>query len=132
MPLLSEWLVGWNLAPSAGLSSLYPPSGFVVDRCAVGFVFACPGTTVGYIDGFVTDPKVSARRCHSAIKWLVEELLGEAKSLGITSLRACTNVRGLNAIARARGFVTTHRNSTYLVNVINPAFFVGLLEPVQA
>ena len=104
--LLGSWLAERGQAADAGDARLYPSTGFVVDRCAIGFVYATNAPLVGYLDGIVTDPSASARRRLVALEELCDLLVDEAEKLGIALLYANTNIRGLVRICRRAGFVT--------------------------
>lgn len=118
LPMLANWLYRHGKPPHAGDARLYPPTGFVVDGCSVGFLFTTNAPLVGYVDGFVTDPAVPARRRLRATERVVELLAEEAKSLGIELLFASTNVRGLAAIGRRQGFATYGKGFDYLVRKV--------------
>lgn len=106
LPLLGEWLRGWGKALDAGDARLYPSSGFVVDRCAVGFVYATNAPLVGYLDGILTDPAATAKRRLLSLERLCAELVTEAGALGIGLLYASTNAKGLLRICKRHGFRT--------------------------
>lgn len=118
LALLGNWLHERGQATGAGDARLYPSTGFVVDGCAIGFVYATNAPLVGYIDGIVTDPAAPARRRYFALECLCVVLRQEAKALGIEVLFANTNVRGLSAISKRLGFQTY--GSGFECNVIRP------------
>lgn len=106
LAILGEWLSARGQAANAGDARLYPSTGYVVDRCAVGFVYATNAPLVGYLDGIVTDPAAPARRRYLALESLCAALLKEADTLGIELLFASTNVKGLVDICKRSGFET--------------------------
>lgn len=106
LELLSEWLRGRDQAPGAGEPGLYPPTGFVVERCAVGFLYVTNAPLVAYMDGVVTDPSSSMRQRFHAIDRLCAELLKEADRCGIELVFVSTNVKGLIDICKRNGCVT--------------------------
>lgn len=106
LELLGNWLRIRKQADDAGDARLYPSTGFVVDQCAIGFLYATNAPHVGYLDGIVTDPAAPARRRHRALERLCRALVAEAESLGIRMLVGSTNVRGLTTICKRQGFIT--------------------------
>lgn len=114
LPLLSTWLQGWGQADSAGDARMYPPTGYLIDDCALGFLYQTNAPLMGYLDGFVTDPAVSARRRHSALTVLCVALTHEARQRGIQYVVAATAVRGLQRIGRDLGFEVVGNGYQYL------------------
>lgn len=104
--VLGGWLRARGQALDAGDAKLYPSTGFLVGRCAVGFVYATNAPHVGYLDGIVTDPKATGRQRYLALQDLCVELVGEAEHLGIKLLWATSDVKGLSRICARNGFVT--------------------------
>lgn len=114
LALLASWFGARGHAETAGDARLYPSTGFVVDRCAVGFVYATNAPLVGYLDGFVTDPAAPVRRRYRALQRLLAALEEEAAALGITSLLASTNVRGLMVLGARAGFAVYGHGFAYM------------------
>lgn len=104
LSLLGEWLSKRGQADNAGDARLYPSTGFVVDQCVIGFLYATDAPYLGFLDGFVTDPAASARRRLAALERLCAALTGAADARGIKVLVASTNVRGLQRLSRRHGF----------------------------
>lgn len=102
--MLGSWLRAHGLAPDAIDPDLYPSTGFVIDDCVVGFVYATNAKRVGYLDGVVGDPTVSKERRKAAIELLCDVLIEECSQLGLTVVWAQTNFPGLVDICQARGF----------------------------
>jgi hypothetical protein len=118
LPLLEGWFFRHGKPPHAGDARLYPSTGFLVDQCAVGFLFTTNAPLVGYLDGFVTDPAVSGRRRLRAMERVVSCLEDEAKKHGIELLFAATNVRGLVALGHRAGFASYGTGFDYLVRKV--------------
>lgn len=114
IPLLAEWFRRHGKTWTTGDANLYPSTGFVVDQCAVGFLYTTNAPLVGYLDGFVTDPSATVRRRHRATKRLCEALTDEARAHGISLLCAATNVPGLVGIGRRVGFESYGSGYEYL------------------
>lgn len=106
LDLLGSWLAKREQATSAGDARLYPSTGFVVDRCAIGFLYCTDAPHVGYIDGIVTDPAVPTRRRHAALTQLCASIVEAADEKGIRLLFGSTNFRGLSRISERHGFRT--------------------------
>ena len=104
MPLLASWLKGRGQAEDAGDARYYPSTGFVVDECAMGFLYATNAPLVGYLDGIVTDPAAPARRRYHALEALCAMLLGLSREMGIELLCASTSINGLVGICQDFGF----------------------------
>lgn len=104
LPRLDAWLRAHGSAPHAGNAFIYPPTGFVVDDCVVGFIFTTNAPLIGYIDNVSTDPGASTKRLHAALSRLCVELVDEARRLGIAWLRGHTAQPGMVRIACRHGF----------------------------
>ncbi len=117
LPQLGAWLRAHGTAPNAGDPHLYPPTGFMVDGCVVGFLFTTNAPYTAFIDHISTDPSASIRRIQAALSRLCEELISEAKSLGVRLVKASTAQPGMVRIAVRQGFKNTGANMTGLVRI---------------
>ena len=93
---------------------MYPPTGYLVDGCAIGFLYATNAPLFGYLDGIVTDPAAPARRRYRALNYLCVLLKDEAQALGIRILIASTAIRGLLGICKRHGFITYERGHEFI------------------
>lgn len=107
LSLMADWLRQRGHAIGAGDARLYPSTGFVVDRCAAGFIFVTNAPLVGYLDGLVTDPAAPARRRYFATRLLLDRVTDLAATLGIELLLLSTNAKGLVSVCKRAGF-TAH------------------------
>jgi hypothetical protein len=114
LDILTGWLRAREEAEDAGPPGLYPPTGFVVDNCAAGFLFVTNAPLIGYIDGIATDPHVTSRRRYHAIEALLAVLLNESRHHGIRLLCAATAVVGLSGMGQQFGFKVLGHGYQYL------------------
>lgn len=102
--LLGEWLRAHDLAPDAIDPELYPPTGYVIDDCVIGFVYLTNAKKVAYIDGVVGDPHADKGRRRAALETLCDCLLSDCSKAGIDVVWAQTDYTGLVGICESRGF----------------------------
>lgn len=119
LPLLGSWLKQRGQANDAGDARLYPSTGFVVDQCAIGFLYCTDAPLIGYLDGIVTDPAASARRRYAALTRLCTLLSEAADAKGIRQLVASTRVSGLLRICKRNGFRSYETGHEFIVR-FNP------------
>lgn len=110
MPLLGSWLRERGMADGAGWSEMYPPTGFVVDGIAVGFLYRTDAPHVAWLDGVVTDPKSNRADRASALSRLITELYAEADRTGIRLVFATTSAPSLVELGEACGARILQRN----------------------
>jgi hypothetical protein len=103
MPLLGKWLVARGLTTGAGWEELYPATGFVVDGCAIGFLYRTDAPHVGWLDGIVSDPDVPKTVRGPALYVLCKELYAEAERQGLRLVWATTAAPTLVAIGGELG-----------------------------
>ena len=103
LPLVCKWLSGWGLEHIVD-PDMYPPTGFVVDDCAAGFIYSTNAPSVAYIDNLITDSSANPRIRYSAIGRLTQALLQMADDMGIRLIMGTSNIRGVIRICEARGF----------------------------
>lgn len=84
-------------------AELYPSTGFVSDGCFCGFLYET-GTSLAYLDGFISDPSATKEQRSEALSALVESLVGLAKERGIKMLHCFTKAPTLKSQAKASGF----------------------------
>lgn len=114
LDLLGSWLRARKQADDAGDARMYPPTGFVIDECVIGFLYATNAPLIGYLDGVVSDPAVPAQRRFHAIEALCATLLGEARLRGIEILCAATPVMSLAGVCQDFGFKVVGTGYQYL------------------
>ncbi len=115
LPRLGAWLRAHGTAPNAGDARFYPPTGFMVDGCVVGFLFTTNAPFTAFIDHISTDPSASKRRLLAALTRLCLELVEEARTLGVQIIKSATAQPGIIRIALRHGFKDTGGGMTGLV-----------------
>ena len=103
LPLIGQWLDGWGLEYVSD-ASLYPPTGYVVDGCAAGFIYSTNAPGLAFIDNLVTDPKAAPRDRYVAICRLTTALLELADGMGVKLIMGTSNIRGVIRICESQGF----------------------------
>ena len=114
MPLLGRWLRERGMAESAGWSEMYPPTGFVVDGIAIGFLYRTDAPHVAWLDGVVSDPGSGPLERAQALKSLISELYAEADRQGVRLVFATTSAPSLVELGQAHGAKILQRNHVCL------------------
>lgn len=102
--MFKEWHAEHGVAPDACTADLYPSTGFVVDDCAVAFLYKTNAPGVAYLDGLMTDPKVGKRRRHRAVVVLAKKLTELADEHGIRIVWCTSAVEGLENVLLNNGY----------------------------
>jgi hypothetical protein len=96
---IASWLNGWKIKPPAAdtLSDI----GYIVDDTACGFLYLT-NSSVGLLEGFVSNPKSDKNDRDSAINWITLNLIDHARSEGVKVLKCETKLE--EVINRANNF----------------------------
>jgi hypothetical protein len=104
LELVEGWMRerGQDFVP--GKRSFYPPTGFLVDNAAVGFVYLTNASGVCYIDSCITDPRSPRARRRQAVATLLAALVTEGFEKGAELIAFFTEHASLIDIGKAHGF----------------------------
>jgi hypothetical protein len=113
MPMLTKWCAQSGFTP--GHLGFYPPNGYVVDKCAVGFLFRTDAPKLGYIDNVYTDQTVPALKRVKAIQLLCRKLCERADQLEVELVYAFTDMIALDRICQKNGFIRFGKEFSCLI-----------------
>lgn len=99
--MLDAWLAARDL-PSVPSHSL-PVTGFIVPGIAAGFLYRTD-SSIGILDGYVSNPHVSAMARDGALDAVTAALISKAKELGVKYLQCQTKIPSIEARAIRHGF----------------------------
>lgn len=111
-PLIEGWLRARGVGADLGIEGL-PPTGFVVDRCAAGFLYRTDGC-VAYVDSFVTDPEAPKYRRREALRVIMRVLSLEAEVAGFRVIAGATSVSSLVEASVSEGLEVVGSGCTYV------------------
>lgn len=114
LPRLGAWLRARGQAESAGWRELYPPTGFVADEIAIGFLYRTDAAHVAWLDGVVTDPKSTREQRAAALPKLIGALYAAADEQGVRLVFATTSAPSLVELGKAHGARILQRNHVCL------------------
>lgn len=129
VPILLSWHVGTPRTSNAVDPRLYPSTGFVVDGCAVGFLYLGVGTSVGFVANVLTDPRATPAERRSALERLADVLIAEAEALGVSAVRLATNDPEFRVLVSTRA---THKVRIDATTVYRTHPTTGSAEPLDA
>lgn len=104
-----EWIHDWLVEReiSAHICENLPENGFIarIDKypIAAGFVRSCEGS-MGFLDGFITNPKADSKLRHEALDSIYEEIVKISKLFGISKLMCHSVDAGTLERAKRHGF----------------------------
>lgn len=100
-------VLGWLRAHGIDLSKfddrMLPQTGFVVDGCAVGFMYHTD-SQLAFFDAIATDPTAPSSRRHAALDRLITALRDEARRSGYTAIAGTPSRPSLIARFARHGF----------------------------
>jgi hypothetical protein len=98
---IGAWYVAHGL--KAPPRELLPANGLVVPGVAAGFLYSTD-SGLGLLEGFVTNPAASARARAEAVDAIADELEAVAGRLKMTQLIALVSSKGVERLAKRRGW----------------------------
>jgi hypothetical protein len=105
LPLLEGWIRARGMGQNAGDISQLPPTGFVIDRIAAGFLHKTDSGRA-FLGDIITDPASEPKHRGAALDVLLEMLRAEARDCGYTALAGTPSKASLIARFRAHGYTT--------------------------
>jgi hypothetical protein len=114
--LIAQWLRRWGINYDQD-PSYYPMVGFVAAEAAAGFLYTT-GTSMGYLDSFVSDPHVPKDVRSIAIDMVIQALIEEAPKHGVKTLTALSENPRLILRAETHGFKVLGRGFSQLVRSV--------------
>lgn len=114
--LVCEWVRARNMGEHAGGKEFYPPTGFMVDKCAVGFLYLT-NSAYAYFDSFMTDPSAPKEQRRGALDRLAEALAEEADRHGVRIAQAYVLHEHIKEDFVNVGFVRYNPNYELLIRI---------------
>ncbi len=108
---LCRWWLGWDWHPVP--QSSLPPTGFVTDERAAGFLYKTD-STIAWVEWVVADPLASKEDRDQSVDALLEKLFDEARQFGFATIFTSSNKPSFLSRLERHGFLVGDRGVTQL------------------
>ncbi len=102
LPELNRWYAAHGEPPLA--LALLPPTGYVVEGVAAGFLYRTDAPGLVLVDGLVTSPDAPIRARARALAEIVERIVALARDEGASRVVGFTRSRGMCGLTERLGF----------------------------